>query len=178
MCSRRFNRVQATILIGSIAIVFIFVGRFAFNVVRAFDVRGAHRHLPPHRGCVVMSDRLVHPPRLVGLLRCPAGVQPPAARCGPVLVQPRLELARPGRLARLGGPVHRFRQPARPVRSAHSAILPPGSTCPSRSGWVWPPCSIPPLLWAFPDPRDAFGPDVPRAVPAGPAANTPITSED
>jgi hypothetical protein len=34
----------------------------------------------------------------------------------------------------------------------------------------------PALLWAFPEPADAFGPDGPRAVPAGPPANTPIVS--
>ena len=36
----------------------------------------------------------------------------------------------------------------------------------------------PVLLWAFPEPADAFGPDGPRCVPIGPAANTPITSMD
>ena len=36
----------------------------------------------------------------------------------------------------------------------------------------------PALLWAFPEPADAFGPDGPRAVPVGPPANTPITSMD
>jgi purine-cytosine permease-like protein len=34
------------------------------------------------------------------------------------------------------------------------------------------------LVLAFPEPADAFGPDGPRVVPAGPAANTPIVSED
>jgi purine-cytosine permease-like protein len=33
----RFSRVQATIFIGSIAIVFIFVGRFAFNIVQSIS---------------------------------------------------------------------------------------------------------------------------------------------
>ena len=36
----------------------------------------------------------------------------------------------------------------------------------------------PVLLFVFPEPADAFGPDGPRFVPAGPAANTPITSID
>ena len=33
----RFSRVQATIFIGAIAIVFIFIGRFAFNVVQSIS---------------------------------------------------------------------------------------------------------------------------------------------
>jgi purine-cytosine permease-like protein len=33
----RFNRVQATILIGTVAIAFIFIGRFAFNVVQSIS---------------------------------------------------------------------------------------------------------------------------------------------
>jgi len=36
----------------------------------------------------------------------------------------------------------------------------------------------PVLLFALPEPADAFGPDGPRFVPAGPAANTPIMSMD
>lgn len=36
----------------------------------------------------------------------------------------------------------------------------------------------PALLWAFPEPADAFGPDGPRGVPAGPAASIPIVSMD
>ena len=36
----------------------------------------------------------------------------------------------------------------------------------------------PVLLYVFPEPSDAFGPDGPRFVPAGPAANTLITSMD
>ncbi|MGG5173208.1 purine-cytosine permease family protein [Pseudarthrobacter sp. J1738] len=33
----RFNRVQATLLIGTVAIAFIFVGRFAFNIVQSIS---------------------------------------------------------------------------------------------------------------------------------------------
>jgi purine-cytosine permease-like protein len=33
----RFNRIQATVFIGAIAIVFIFIGRFAFNVVQSIS---------------------------------------------------------------------------------------------------------------------------------------------
>jgi purine-cytosine permease-like protein len=36
----------------------------------------------------------------------------------------------------------------------------------------------PALLWLLPEPADAFGPDGARAVPVGPAANTPIVSAD
>ena len=36
----------------------------------------------------------------------------------------------------------------------------------------------PALLFVFPEPADAFGPDGPRFVPAGPAADIPITSVD
>ncbi|MDT5001159.1 MAG: hypothetical protein QOK12_3264, partial [Mycobacterium sp.] len=36
----------------------------------------------------------------------------------------------------------------------------------------------PVLLLAFPEPADAFGPDGPRAVPVGPPANTPIASTE
>ncbi|PRC47434.1 nitrate reductase, partial [Mycobacterium sp. ITM-2017-0098] len=36
----------------------------------------------------------------------------------------------------------------------------------------------PVLLFAFPEPADAFGPDGPRLVPAGRAANIPITTVD
>ena len=36
----------------------------------------------------------------------------------------------------------------------------------------------PVLLFVFPEPADAFGPDGPRFVPAGPAADIPITTVD
>jgi hypothetical protein len=36
----------------------------------------------------------------------------------------------------------------------------------------------PVLLFAFPEPRDAFGPDGSRIVPMGPAAGIPITTVD
>lgn len=36
----------------------------------------------------------------------------------------------------------------------------------------------PVLLFAFPEPRDAYGPDGSRFVPTGPPAGIPITSVD
>ena len=87
----RFSRVQATVFIGAIAIAFIFVGRFAFNVVQSISTFAVLIVTCTAPWMVVMMIGWVGPARLVRL-GCVAGVQPQAAR-RPVLVQPRLELA-------------------------------------------------------------------------------------
>ena len=96
----RFSRVQATVFIGAIAIAFIFVGRFAFNVVQSISTFAVLIVTCTAPWMVVM---------MIGWVvrrgwydsDCLAGVQPPAAR-RPLLVRPRLELAWPRRLAGLG----------------------------------------------------------------------------
>ena len=81
----------------SLSIVFIFVGRFAANLIAEhLHLRHADHHL--HGALDGDHDaRLRDAPRLVRP-RGAAGVQPPPAR-RPLLVHPRLELARAGRLA-------------------------------------------------------------------------------
>ena len=152
----RFSRVQATVFIGTLAIVFIFVGRFAFDVVQSIStLRRADRHV--HRAVDGGDDdRLGHPSRLVRL-GCAAGVQPSSAR-RPLLVHARLELAGARRLADRGRPVDLLRQPSRPVRrpagqsGGRRRPQHPGRPRPGRNPRIPLRCGV------FPEPADVFGP--------------------
>ena len=90
----RLDRVQATLFIGVLAIAFIFVGRFAFNVVQSISTFATliiYVHGPLDGG---HDHRLHHPPGLVRRRRPPGLQPPPVGRT--VLVQPRLEFPRMG----------------------------------------------------------------------------------
>lgn len=171
----RFSRVQATIFIGSIAIVFIFIGRFAFNVVQSISTFAVLIVTCTAPWMVVMmigwftrrgwydSDALqvfnrrqrggrywfTHGWNWRGL-----GAWLVSAALSICFVNLPDQFVGP--LGNLAGGVDL----SIPVGLGLAAVL------------------YPALLWAFPEPRDAFGPDGPRAVPAGPAANIPIVSDD
>lgn len=171
----RFSRVQATVFIGALAIVFIFVGRFAFNVVQSISTFAVLIVTCTAPWMVVMmigwlvrrgwydSDALqvfnrrqrggrywfAHGWNVRGL--------------GAWLVSAALSLCfvnLPGQFIGPLGDLASGVDLSIPVGLGLAAVL------------------YPLLLVAFPEPRDAFGPDGPRLVPAGPAANIPITSVD
>ncbi|KAF1011872.1 MAG: hypothetical protein GAK32_00534 [Pseudomonas fluorescens] len=108
---RLLSRVKATLLIGVMSIAFIFIGRFAANLVQSVStfavliitcttpwLDGDDDHWPDRTPGLLLPGR-------------PASVHPRRNRRA-LLVQPRLELARHGRLDPecAGGPV--LRQPA------------------------------------------------------------------
>ena len=171
----RFSRVQATVFIGVIAIAFIFVGRFAFNVVQSISTFAVLIVTCTAPWMVVMmigwfvrrgwydSDALqvfnrrqrggrywfTHGWNWRGL--------------GAWLVAAALSICFvniPGQFIGPFGNLANGIDLSIPVGLGLAAVL------------------YPVLLWAFPEPADAFGPDGPRGVPIGPAANTPIMSLD
>ncbi|WP_197380378.1 purine-cytosine permease family protein [Mycolicibacterium mengxianglii] len=171
----RFSRVQATVLIGAIAIAFIFVGRFAFNVVQSISTFAVLIVTCTAPWMVVMmigwfvrrgwydSDALqvfnrrqrggrywfTHGWNWRGL--------------GAWLVSAALSICFVNLPGQFVGPLGNLAAGidlSIPVGLGLAAVL------------------YPALLFAFPEPADAFGPDGPRVVPAGPPANTPIISVD
>jgi len=170
----RFSRVQATLFIGVLSIVFIFVGRFAFDVVQSISIFAVLIVTCTAPWMVVMmigwytrrgwydGDSLQVFNRrqrggrywfahgwnwrgLIGWL-VPAVV----AICFVNL---------PGQ----------FVGPLGDLAAGIDLSIPLGL---GLAALVYPA-----LLFAFPEPRDAFGPAGPRLVPAGPEARTPIVGE-
>lgn len=171
----RFSRVQATIFIGVIAIAFIFVGRFAFDVVQSISTFAVLIVTCTAPWMVVMmigwatrrgwydSDALQvfnrrqrggrywfrHGWNWRGL--------------GAWLVSATLSICfvnLPGQFVGPLGDLAGGIDLSIPVGLGLAAVL------------------YPVALRLFPEPADAFGPDGPRFVPAGPATNVPITSLD
>ena len=168
----RFSRVQSTILIGVVAIGVIFVGRFAFDVVSSITTFSTLIITCTAPWMVVMmigwyvrrgwydSDALqvfnrrqrggrywfAHGWNWRGLAAWLV-----AAAVGLCFVN--LPGQYVGPLADLAGDV----DVSIPLVLGLAAVL------------------YLALLFAFPEPRDAFGPEGPRLVPAGPPANIPMT---
>lgn len=171
----RFSRVQATVFIGVLAIGFIFVGRFAFNVVQSISTFAVLIVTCTAPWMVVMmigwfvrrgwydSDALQvfnrrqrggrywfrHGWNWRGL-----GAWLAAAAMSICFVN------LPGQFVGPFGNLAAGIDLSIPVGLGIAAVL------------------YPALLFAFPEPRDAFGPDGPRVVPTGAPANHPITSID
>lgn len=171
----RFSRVQATVFIGVLAIGFIFVGRFGFNVVQSITTFAILIISCTAPWMVVMtigwvvrrgwydSDSLqvfnrrqrggrywfAHGWNLRGLV----GWLVPAALSLCFVNVPGQFVGPLGDLA-IGVDL------SIPVGVGVAALL------------------YPLLLVLFPEPRDAFGPEGPRFVRAGAAANTPIVEDD
>jgi purine-cytosine permease-like protein len=171
----RFSRVRATVFIGVIAITFIFVGRFAFDVVQSISTFAVLIVTCTAPWMVVMmigwftrrgwydSDALQvfnrrqrggrywfnHGWNWRGL-----GAWLTSAALSICFVNLPGQFVGP--LGNLAGGVDL----SIPVGLGLAAIL------------------YPVLLFAVPEPRDAFGPAGPRLVPAGPAADTPIVAVD
>jgi purine-cytosine permease-like protein len=169
----RFNRVQATLFIGTIAIGFIFVGRFAFDVVQSISTFAVLIVTCTAPWMVVMmigwvvrrgwydSDSLqvfnrrqsggrywfAHGWNWRGLL---AWLAPAALSICFVNL--------PGQFVGPLGDLANGIDLSIPVGIGLAAVL------------------YPALLFLFPEPADAFGPEGPRVVPAGPAAATPIVT--
>jgi purine-cytosine permease-like protein len=169
----RFNRVQATLFIGAIAIAFIFVGRFAFDVVQSISTFAVLIVTCTAPWMVVMmtgwvvrrgwydSDSLqVFNRRQTGgrywfahgwNWRGLVGWIVPAALsiCFVNL---------PGQFVGPLGDLANGVDLSIPVGLGLAIVL------------------YPALLVLFPEPADAFGPEGPRLVPAGPAAGSPIVT--
>ncbi|GAA1947144.1 cytosine permease [Nocardioides panacihumi] len=169
----RFNRVQATLFIGAIAIAFIFVGRFAFDVVQSISTFAVLIVTCTAPWMVVMmigwvvrrgwydSDSLqVFNRRQTGgrywfahgwNWRGLVGWIVPAALsiCFVNL---------PGQFVGPLGDLANGVDLSIPVGLGLAAVL------------------YPALLALLPEPADAFGPEGPRFVPAGPAADSPIVT--
>jgi purine-cytosine permease-like protein len=168
-----FNRVQATLFIGTIAIGFIFIGRFAFDVVQSISTFAVLIVSCTAPWMVVMmigwvvrrgwydSDSLqVFNRRQVGgrywfahgwNWRGLVGwIAPAALSICFVNV--------PGQFVGPLGDLANGVDLSIPVGLGVAALL------------------YPALLLLFPEPADAFGPHGPRFVPAGPAADNPIVS--
>lgn len=171
----RFNRVQATVFIGVLAIIFIFIGRFAFNVVQSISTFAVLIVTCTAPWMVVMmigwftrrgwydSDALqVFNRRQRGGRYWFnngwnwRGLCAWLASAALSICFVNLPGQFVGPLGNLAGGIDL----SIPVGLGLAAVL------------------YPVLLWAFPEPGDVFGPDGPRAVPAGPAAHTPIVKED
>jgi purine-cytosine permease-like protein len=171
----RFSRVQATVFIGALAILFIFVGRFAFNVVQSISTFAVLIVTCTAPWMVVMmigwavrrgwydSDALqvfnrrqrggrywfTHGWNWRGL--------------GAWLVSAALSICfvnLPGQFVGPLGDLANGIDLSIPVGLGLAAVL------------------YPVLLFAFPEPADAFGPAGPRLVRSGPPADIPITSVD
>lgn len=169
----KFNRVQATLFIGAIAIAFIFIGRFAFNIVQSISTFSVLIISCTAPWMVVMmigwvvrrgwydSDSLqvfnrrqrggrywfAHGWNWRGLL----GWLVPAALAICFVNLPGQFV---GPLALSNGIDLSI-----PIGLGLAAIL------------------YPALLVIFPEPRDAFGPEGPRLVPAGPDSGNRIVTE-
>lgn len=171
----RFSRVQATVFIGTLAIAFIFVGRFAFNVVQSistFAVLIVTCTAPwmvvmmlgwfTHRGWYDSDALQVFNRRQRGG-RYWFSQGWNWRGLGAWLVAAALSICfvnSPGQFVGPLGDLAAGIDLSIPVGLGLAAIL------------------YPLALRLFPEPADVFGPHGPRLVPAGPAANTPIVSED
>ncbi|GAA3649657.1 purine-cytosine permease family protein [Microbacterium marinilacus] len=168
----RFSRVQSTVLIGVIAIAIIFAGRFLFDVVTSISTFAVLIVTCTVPWMVVM---------IVGWVTRRGWYDPDA-------LQVFNRRQRGGRYWFAHG--WNWRGLAAWLVSALVGLLAvnlPGQfegPLAALTGGV--DLSIPlgiglalvlylGLLWLFPEPRDAFGPDGPRFVPAGPAAGIPVT---
>ncbi|AQA04306.1 nitrate reductase [Mycobacterium sp. MS1601] len=171
----RFSRVQATVFIGFIAITFIFVGRFAFNVVQSISTFAVLIVTCTAPWMVVM---------MIGWFTRRGWYDTDALQVfnrrqrggrywfshgwnwrglGAWLTSAALSICfvnLPGQFVGPLGDLAGGVDLSIPVGLGLAAVL------------------YPVLLFTFPEPRDAFGPDGPRVVPAGPAANTPIVTVD
>ncbi len=171
----RFTRVQATVFIGALAIVFIFVGRFAFNVVQSISTFAVLIVTCTAPWMVVMmTGWLVRrgwydSDSLQVFNRRQRGGRYWFAHgwnwrgLGAWLVAAALSLCFVNLPGQFVGPLGDFADGidlSIPVGLGLAAVL------------------YPVLLFAFPEPADAFGPDGARLVPMGPAAGIPITSVD
>jgi purine-cytosine permease-like protein len=171
----RFNRVQATILIGVLAIAFIFVGRFAFNVVQSISTFAVLIVTCTAPWMVVMmigwvarrgwydSDSLqvFNRRQRGGRYWFDHGWN--WRGLGAWLLSAALSICFvnvPGQFVGPLGDLANGIDLSIPVGLGLAAVL------------------YPVLLFLFPEPRDAFGPDGPRFVPAGAPAGIPITSLD
>jgi purine-cytosine permease-like protein len=170
----RFSRVQATLFIGSIAIVFIFVGRFAFNVVQSistFAVLIITCTAPwmimmmigyvTRRGWYDADSLQVFNRRQVGGRYWfnrgwnwrAMGVWIFSAVMGIMFVNVPNQFV--GALGNLAAGVDL----SIPVSIGLAAVL------------------YPAVLWLFPEPADAYGPAGPRFVRAAAPKNIPIVDE-
>ena len=155
---RLLSRVKATLLIGLMSIAFIFIGRFAANLVQSVSTFAVLIITCTTPWMVMMIIGLIVR-RWLLLPGRPAGVYPRRTRRA-LLVQSRLELARPGRLdsERAGGAV--LRQPAGAVCRATGATSPTASisALPVTLGLA----SVVylTLLRVFPEPACVYGPTV------------------
>ncbi|BBY30666.1 purine-cytosine permease family protein [Mycolicibacterium sediminis] len=171
----RFSRVQATVLIGAIAIAFIFVGKFAFNVVQSISTFAVLIVTCTAPWMVVM---------MIGWLVRRGWYDSDALQVfnrrqrggrywfyhgwnwrglGAWLVSATLSICfvnSPGQFVGPLGDLAAGIDLSIPVGLGLTAVL------------------YPVLLFAFPEPRDAYGPDGARFVPMGPSADIPITSID
>ncbi|WP_275571798.1 purine-cytosine permease family protein [Mycolicibacterium vanbaalenii] len=171
----RFSRVQATVFIGVLAIVFIFIGRFAFNVVQSISTFAVLIVTCTAPWMVVMTTGWVvrrgwyDSDSLQVFNRRQRGGRYWFARgwnfrgLGAWLVSAALSLCfvnLPGQFVGPLGDLADGIDLSIPVGLGVAALL------------------YPLLLVAFPEPADAFGPEGPRFVRAGALAGIPITSED
>ncbi|MCP9272412.1 purine-cytosine permease family protein [Mycolicibacterium arenosum] len=171
----RFSRVQATVFIGVIAIAFIFVGRFAFNVVQSISTFAVLIVTCTAPWMVVMmigwavrrgwydSDSLQVFNRRQRGGRYWFNHGWNWRGLGAWLVSAALSICFVNVPDQFVGPLGDLANGidlSIPVGLGVAAVL------------------YPVLLFLFPEPADAFGPDGPRFAPAGPAAGTPITSVD
>ncbi len=167
----RFNRVQATVFIGVIAIAFIFVGRFAFNVVQSISTFAVLIVTCTAPWMVVM---------MIGWFVRRGWYDSDA-------LQVFNRRQRGGRYwfnhgwnwrglgAWLVAADHRASASSTfPANSsAPSAIWPTASTCSIPVGLGLAAVLYPALLWVFPEPADAFGPDGPRVRAGRPCSEHP-----
>ncbi|MCV7173012.1 MULTISPECIES: purine-cytosine permease family protein [Mycolicibacterium] len=171
----RFSRVQATVLVGLIAIAFIFVGRFAFNVVQSISTFAVLIVTCTAPWMVVM---------MIGWVARRGWYDSDALQVfnrrqrggrywfdhgwnwrglGAWLVSAAMSICfvnLPGQFVGPLGDLAGGIDLSIPVGLGLAAVL------------------YPALLRLFPEPADAFGPDGPRFFPAGPAAGIPITTVD
>jgi len=171
----RFSRVQATVFIGAIAIAFIFVGRFAFNVVQSISTFAVLIVTCTAPWMVVMmigwavrrgwydSDALqvFNRRQRGGRYWFSHGWN--WRGLGAWLVSAGLSICFVNLPNQFVGPLGNLANGidlSIPVGLGLAAVL------------------YPVLLFVFPEPADAFGPDGPRFVPAGPTADIPITTVD
>ncbi len=171
----RFSRVQATVFIGALAILFIFIGRFAFDIVASISTFAVLIVTCTAPWMVVMMIGWVvrrgwyDSDSLQVFNRRQRGGRYWFAHgwnfraLGAWLVSAALSLCfvnLPGQFVGPLGDLADGIDLSIPIGLGLAAVL------------------YPVLLFAFPEPRDAYGPDGSRFVPTGPPAGIPITSVD